>query len=151
MGKVMVMSVSLDGFIAGANDGREFPLGEGGEALFAWMGDDGGTPAGEWGTSEASRVVVDEWTSQAGAMISGRRTFDIAGGWAGGHPIDAPIFVLTHEAPTASGAHGSSSSRGVWTGLSSWPRRRQATRSCPPVVRTWRSNCSEAVASTRSR
>jgi dihydrofolate reductase len=101
MGKVIVdLSVSLDGFIAGANDGREFPLGEGGEVLFAWMRGDGETPAGQWGTSEASRVVVDEWTSQAGAMISGRRTFDIAGGWAGGHPIDAPIFVLTHEAPT---------------------------------------------------
>ncbi len=33
-------------------------------------------------------------------MISGRRTFDIAGGWRNGHPIDAPIFVVTHEAPT---------------------------------------------------
>jgi dihydrofolate reductase len=101
MGKVIVdLSVSLDGFIAGANDGLELPLGQGGEALFAWMRGDGGTSAGEWGTPEASRVVVEEWTSQAGAMISGRRTFDIAGGWAGGHPIDAPIFVLTHEAPT---------------------------------------------------
>jgi dihydrofolate reductase len=39
--------------------------------------------------------------SSAGAMISGRRTFDIAGGWADGHPIDAPIFVVTHEPPTA--------------------------------------------------
>ena len=33
-------------------------------------------------------------------MISGRRTFDIAGGWADGHPIDVPNFVLTHEPPT---------------------------------------------------
>ena len=33
-------------------------------------------------------------------MISGRRTFDIAGGWQHGHPIDAPIFVVTHDPPT---------------------------------------------------
>jgi dihydrofolate reductase len=35
-----------------------------------------------------------------GAIISGRRTFDIANGWKHGHPIDVPIFVLTHEVPT---------------------------------------------------
>ena len=35
MGTVAVdLSVSLDGFIAGADDGAEFPLGRGGEALF---------------------------------------------------------------------------------------------------------------------
>lgn len=38
MGKVVVgLSVSADGFIAGANDGPENPLGEGGERLFRWM------------------------------------------------------------------------------------------------------------------
>lgn len=30
----------------------------------------------------------------------GPRTFDIASGWKDGHPIDAQIFVVTHEAPT---------------------------------------------------
>jgi dihydrofolate reductase len=34
-----------------------------------------------------------------GAIITGRRTFDIAGGWGGHHPIGAPFFVLTHEPP----------------------------------------------------
>jgi dihydrofolate reductase len=38
--------------------------------------------------------------SESGAIIAGRRTFDIANGWKNGHPIDAPIFVVTHEAPT---------------------------------------------------
>jgi hypothetical protein len=37
IGKVaMGLSMSLDGFIAGPNDGPESPLGEGGERLFAW-------------------------------------------------------------------------------------------------------------------
>ena len=49
---------------------------------------------------DASKVVVDEWMSEAGAIISGRRTFDIANGWKGGHPIDVPIFVVTHHPPT---------------------------------------------------
>ena len=30
------LSISLDGFIAGPNDGPQSPLGDGGERLFAW-------------------------------------------------------------------------------------------------------------------
>lgn len=101
MGKVIVdLSVSLDGFIAGTGDGMEAPLGRGGERLFAWMNAGSGEERYEFRPPPASKVIVDEWVSECGAMISGRRTFDIARGWAGGHPIDAPIFVLTHEAPT---------------------------------------------------
>jgi dihydrofolate reductase len=37
--------------------------------------------------------------TRSGALISGRRTFDIANGWKDGHPVDAPIFVVTHEPP----------------------------------------------------
>ncbi len=51
--------------------------------------------------------MVDEWLSNSGAILSGRRTFDIARGWRDGHPIDVPIFVLTHHAPT----HGAWSPR----------------------------------------
>ncbi|HEX7132456.1 MAG TPA: dihydrofolate reductase family protein [Iamia sp.] len=96
------LSVSVDGYIAGPGDGSELPLGEGGQALFTWMGA-GTEPMGEGGflrPAAASRPVVEEWIAGAGAMISGRRTFDIAGGWADGHPIDAPIFVVTHDPPT---------------------------------------------------
>ncbi len=32
-------------------------------------------------------------------MITGRRTFEFAGGWAGDHHDGVPIFVLTHAAP----------------------------------------------------
>jgi hypothetical protein len=38
MGKVVVdLTVSLDGFVAGAGDGPDLPLGRGGERLFTWM------------------------------------------------------------------------------------------------------------------
>jgi dihydrofolate reductase len=102
MGTVIVdLSVSLDGFIAGANDGPANPLGDGGEDLFAWMNANEENRVGPFlAPPDASRVIVDEWMTSAGAILSGRRTFDIAGGWAGGHPVDAPIFVVTHEPPT---------------------------------------------------
>ena len=34
-----------------------------------------------------------------GAVVAGRRTFDIAGGWAGDHHDGVPIFVLSRHAP----------------------------------------------------
>ena len=103
MGKVMMsLSVSLDGYIAGPDDGAEHPLGVGGERLFAWM--DAGPEANRVNKyltpPDASMPVVARWTEDCGAIVSGRRTFDIAGGWKDGHPIDVPIFVVTHEAPT---------------------------------------------------
>jgi dihydrofolate reductase len=106
VGTVMIdLSVSLDGFVAGVDDGPVFPLGRGGEALFAWMsaGPDANRVDQWTAPPDASKVVVDEWHATCGAMITGRRTFDIANGWKHGHPIDAPIFVLTHTPPTDGG------------------------------------------------
>jgi dihydrofolate reductase len=103
MGTVVVdLTVSLDGFVAGPDDGPNLPLGRGGERLFAWMsaGPESNRVERRIAPPDASKVVVDEWITEAGAMISGRRTFDIANGWKDGHPIDAPIFVVTHQAPT---------------------------------------------------
>ncbi len=103
MGNVVVdLSVSLDGFIAGRDDGAEFPLGRGGEGLFTWMGagPESNRVERRLTPPDASKVVIDEWMTEGGAIITGRRTFDIANGWKDGHPIDVPIFVVTHEAPT---------------------------------------------------
>jgi dihydrofolate reductase len=103
MGKVVVgLSMSLDGYIAGPDDGPEHPLGRGGERLFAWMS--AGPEANRidrWmAPPDASVPVVEAWSAECGAIVSGRRTFDIADGWKDGHPVDVPIFVVTHEAPT---------------------------------------------------
>jgi len=110
VGRVVVdLSISLDGFIAGPDDGPDRPLGRGGEALFAWMnaGGEANRVDARLAPPDRSRVVVDEWLTSSGAILSGRRTFDIAGGWRDGHPIDVPIFVVTHHAPT----HGAWSPR----------------------------------------
>jgi len=95
------LSVSLDGFIAGANDGPSNPLGDGGEGLFAWMNASEANRVHRYlAPPDASKAIVEEWMTLSGAIISGRRTFDIAGGWKEGHPVDAPIFVVTHDPPT---------------------------------------------------
>jgi dihydrofolate reductase len=105
MGAVIVdLSVSLDGFVAGADDGQPgLPLGLGGEALFAWMaaGPEANRVHRLLAPPDASMPIVEEWMTEIGAIISGRRTFDIANGWRNGHPIDVPIFVVTHEAPAS--------------------------------------------------
>ncbi len=46
------LSISVDGYIAGTAETTDHPLGEGGEALFAWMSEPGSTVAiGRFGMS----------------------------------------------------------------------------------------------------
>ena len=105
MGKVATgLSMSLDGFIAGPNDGPERPLGDGGERLFAWYSS-GDTEYRLPGTemvfevSPQSAELLREAHAKMGAFVTGRRTFDIANGWGGSPPLGVPTFVLTHTVP----------------------------------------------------
>jgi dihydrofolate reductase len=107
MGKVKVeLSMSLDGFVAGPNDGPRNGLGDGGEALFKWYSD-GEVDFPLAGTdmvfkiSRASADLLQESWPTVGASVTGRRTFDITGGWGGNPPggTDAPYFVVTHTVP----------------------------------------------------
>jgi dihydrofolate reductase len=101
MGEVLVgLSMSLDGYIAGPNDGPTNPLGDGGARLFDWWtaGGERVGPDDRFRPPARSRAVVREMFD-CGAIITGRRTFDIAGGWGGHHPLGAPFFLLTHHPP----------------------------------------------------
>src|SRR5918998_1900288 len=105
MGKVSTgLSISLDDFIAGANDGPERPLGEGGERLFAWYSS-GETEYRLPGTEMVFRVspqsaeLLREAHAAMGAFVTGRRTFDITNGWGGRPPLGVPTFVVTHTVP----------------------------------------------------
>lgn len=105
MGKVSFnMTMSLDGYVAGPHAGPQNPLGDGGEQLFTWYSS-GDTeykmPGGDWKfrVSAASAVQLDKAIEQAGVLITGRRTFDIAKAWGGRHPVDVPIIVLTRRVP----------------------------------------------------
>jgi len=85
----LYMSMSLDGFITGPDDRAGQELGRDGGRLFNWLDDRmSGGPSGQvFGEAMAT-----------GAVISGRRTFELAGRWQGDHHGGVPIFVLTHRA-----------------------------------------------------
>jgi dihydrofolate reductase len=96
---VLYMSMSLDGFIAGPNEGPGNGLGDGGLRLHDWlmMGDDvdleglrrlGGVNGG----------LVDEFMA-TGAVVAGKGTFEPAGGWGGDHHDGVPIFIYSREEP----------------------------------------------------
>jgi len=103
MGNVTVeLTMSLDGFVAGPNDSPDVPLGEGGERLFDWYnsGDvDFPLPGTDmvFKISRASADLLEQTWSRGGAMVAGRRMFDIAGGWQGKPPIGGPCFIVTQQ------------------------------------------------------
>jgi dihydrofolate reductase len=120
MGNVIVgLSMSLDGFIAGPNDGPGNPLGDGGGALFEWMHVNPEAYGSErfLNPPESSQVVVDEWYADSGAIVSGRRTWEIANGWGGRHPLGVPFFVLTHEPPDTDPGEGTFITDGIESAL----------------------------------
>jgi dihydrofolate reductase len=84
------MTMSLDGYVAGPDDGPDVPMGAGGFRLFNWLDkrNDPGPSGDVYADSVATR-----------ALISGRRTYELAGRWGGDHHNRVPIFVLTHEVP----------------------------------------------------
>ena len=102
MGKVHAdITMSLDGFVAGRNDGPDLPLGEGGERLHEWVfglaswREPHGLEGGETGRDSE---VLAEAMDENGAVVVGRRMFDNAHGWGENPPFHVPVFVLTHEA-----------------------------------------------------
>jgi dihydrofolate reductase len=104
------ISMSLDGFIAGPNQSREHPLGEGGMQLHDWVF--GLAPwrerhGQEGGEINASSEVVEESLENVGATVMGRNMFGGDGpwgddpwdGWWGDEPpFHMPVFIVTHHA-----------------------------------------------------
>jgi dihydrofolate reductase len=96
MAKVIaMMSMSLDGYVADEADGVT--------EVFDWYtaGDVEvltGTSEMTFHVSEPSAAHLRGLIGEVGAMLTGRRTFNKAGGWGGQHPW-GPTFVLTHAVP----------------------------------------------------
>ncbi|MGW5360707.1 dihydrofolate reductase family protein [Actinopolymorpha pittospori] len=95
---VLYMSMSLDGFIAGPKDDKDDPLGINGNRLHDWLHDGGSDPGSHRPSDEPSRTVFDEALA-TGAVISGRRTAELADYWGGDHHDGVPVFVPTRHAP----------------------------------------------------
>ena len=105
------LSISLDGYMAGANQSMQHPLGMGGERLHEWafatrsMRELHGMEGGEAG-------LDDDWARRSvdgiGATIMGRNMFGPVRGpwpdetwrgwWGDDPPFHHPVFVLTHHA-----------------------------------------------------
>jgi dihydrofolate reductase len=50
--------------------------------------------------SAASARFFDAFASRCGAVIAGRRTYDVSGAWSGTGPLPGvPLFMLTHHEP----------------------------------------------------
>lgn len=95
---VLSMSMSLDGFITGPNDGPTNGLGDGGERLHEWVFQGSGDhpQAAVGGPGGINRQIVDEFMS-TGAVIAGRGTFEPAEGWRGDHHDGVPIYILSRN------------------------------------------------------
>jgi len=94
---VALMSMSLDGYVADANDGVD--------EVFDWYfsGDieipiSSPTMEMTFRVSEPSAEHLKGLIAELGAMLTGRRTFEVADGWGGQHAW-GPAFVVTHDVP----------------------------------------------------
>jgi dihydrofolate reductase len=94
------MSMTLDGFIAGPNEGPGNGLGDGGERLHEWALIDADADHKEAAgrLTGVNREVFDEMMA-TGAVVCGRGTIEPAGWWGGDHHDGVPIFVLTRHDP----------------------------------------------------
>jgi dihydrofolate reductase len=94
------ISVSLDGFVTGPDPGPDNGLGDGGEALHTWA----------FSGDPDDRRILAEGTTRSGAVILGRRLFDVVdgpGGWNdetgyGAGEVGKPAFVVVTSVPPES-------------------------------------------------
>jgi len=100
MGKVAAgITMSVDGYISGPNDGPGCGLGEGGERLHYWVF------GGPWrydapergGPTGIDKAWLEENVAANGAVITGRGTYEAAGHWGDENPWAIPTFVVTHR------------------------------------------------------
>ena len=99
MAKVVAdITMSLDGFVTGPHAGPQNGLGDGGEPIHEWVFSD----------DAVDQAVLAEATERSGAVIMGRKLFDVIdgpGGWndemgyGAHHAKRPPFFVVTHRPP----------------------------------------------------
>ncbi|GGB77666.1 DNA-binding protein [Knoellia flava TL1] len=92
------ISVSVDGFVTGPGAGPDNGFGDGAEGLHAWVFSD----------DEVDRAVLEEATSATGAVVMGRKLFDVIDGpygwsdevgYGARHAAKPPFFVVTSSEP----------------------------------------------------
>jgi dihydrofolate reductase len=107
------LSISLDGYAAGPDQGLDNPLGVGGLHLHDWAfplaAFRAAHGAGAEGEVNASTQIIEEMRADVGALIMGRNMFGgypgpwredppWTGWWGDDPPFHVPVFVITHHA-----------------------------------------------------
>ena len=92
------MSMSIDGYVTDTDGGVGL--------LFAWYGNGAvvthpSNPGVTFSTSPIDAEHLRTEMAGIGALVVGRRLYDFAQGWGGTHPLDVPVFVVTHRPPAA--------------------------------------------------
>jgi dihydrofolate reductase len=90
------MAMSLDGYIAGPNDGPGNPGGDGFARLHEWFVNSDG----EFLRPSGAAGELNDELGAAGAVLVGRRTAEQVDHWGGDHHgMGVPIFVPSHRPP----------------------------------------------------
>lgn len=94
---IVDITVSLDGYVTGAGADPQHGLGDA-EELHTWVMDQ----------DETDTAILEQATARSGAVVMGRRPFDVVDGpdgWSADMGYGAelaaapPFFVVTHHAP----------------------------------------------------
>lgn len=93
MGSVIVdVSPSVDGYLAGPGVSAERPFGTAGHRLHRWLGFEDASP------TDADREVAGRMLAGAGAVVLGRRMFDVGiDTWGEDGAFGLPCFVVTNR------------------------------------------------------
>ena len=99
MSVIANITTSIDGYIAGPDDGPGKGLGEGGERLHYWVF------GGPWSYEEEPRGEptgadadwLNEVSKRIGAVVGGRWTYEAARHWGDENPWGLPFFIVTHR------------------------------------------------------
>jgi dihydrofolate reductase len=100
MTKVLAgITTSVDGYVAGPQDGPGNGLGDGGERLHYWVfggrwsyaEEPSGEPAGD------DAAWLERAIARVGAVVGGRWTYKASGHWGNRNPWGLPFFIVTHR------------------------------------------------------
>ena len=104
MSVIATITMSVDGFVTGPEDGPTYGLGIGGERLHYWVmggpwtyGDEHDPTA----TTGTDKAFLDDVVAGMGAAVCGRGMYEAVGAWGGENPFEGTLFVLTHRTDDA--------------------------------------------------